>query len=67
MSSRTLRWLMVLASATAVSLCIVWTATERSGRLAAQAKPDPVADNGRRALQPVSEAQTDGRRETRLD
>ena len=33
MIARTLRWLMVLALATVVSLYTVWAATERSGRL----------------------------------
>jgi len=52
MNSKTLRWLMVIASAAAVSLYTVWTASERSvGRLAAQVRTDAVADNARLLLE----------------
>lgn len=51
MNLRTLRWLMVIASAAAVSLYTVWTASERSGRLAAQVRTDAVADNARLLLE----------------
>ena len=51
MSSRTVRWIMVLAPAAAVSLCAVWTATEGSGRLAAHVKTDPVADSAQSQLE----------------
>jgi hypothetical protein len=46
-----LRWLTVLASVAAVSMYTVWTATARSGRLAAQVKADPVAANARLLLE----------------
>ena len=51
MSSRTVRSIMVLAPAAAVSLCAVWTATEGSGRLAAHVKTDPVADSAQSQLE----------------
>jgi hypothetical protein len=49
-SSRTLRWLIVLAPAVAVLLYTVWTASEHSGRLA-QVETDPVSDNARVLLE----------------
>jgi hypothetical protein len=51
MSSRTVRWIMVLAPAAAVSLGAVWTATEGSGRLAAHVETDPVAESAQSQLE----------------